>query len=163
MQWRNRQALAESRSFSVRPLPLLRPLGWLARGWQDLMRCPMPGLLHGLAVLAFGVLLIVVAHRQFWLLAGAFTGFLLVAPVVATGLYAVSRELGRGRQPTLGTAFRAWRPGDGRLVVFGLLLALAGSVVLTSPDAGFAGAPVNNVDFLRVVVLAPAAGCSRPG
>lgn len=159
MQWRNRQALAESRSFSVRPLPLLRPLGWLARGWQDLMRCPMPGLLHGLAVLAFGVLLIVVAHRQFWLLAGAFTGFLLVAPVVATGLYAVSRELGRGRQPSLGTAIRAWRPGDGRLVVFGLLLALAGSGwVLTSASliTGFAGAPVNNpVDFLRVVVLAP--------
>jgi hypothetical protein len=29
---------------------------------------------------------------------------------------------------------------------------------------GFAGAPVNGpADFLRVVVLAPRAGCSRPG
>jgi hypothetical protein len=31
MQWRNTKALAESRSFSVRPIPALRPLGWLAR------------------------------------------------------------------------------------------------------------------------------------
>ena len=54
MEWRNTKALAESRSFSVRPIPTLRPLGWLARGWRDLMRCPVPGLLHGLAVALFG-------------------------------------------------------------------------------------------------------------
>ena len=44
---RNQRALAESRAFSVRRIPLLRPLGWLARGWSDLWRCPLPGLLHG--------------------------------------------------------------------------------------------------------------------
>jgi tRNA 2-selenouridine synthase len=65
--------------------------------------------------------------RRFWLLAGAFSGFLLVAPIVATGLYAVSRALERGSRPGCATALRAWRPDDGRLVVFGLLLALAGT------------------------------------
>ena len=34
----------------MRHIPLLRPLGWLALGWHDLMRCPLPGLLHGLAL-----------------------------------------------------------------------------------------------------------------
>lgn len=159
MEWRNTKALEASRSFKVREIPALRPLGWLARGWQDLMRCPIPGLLHGLAVFAFGAALIAVAHRQFWLLTGAFTGFLLVAPIVATGLYAVSREIARGGRPTLATALRAWRPDDRRLVLFGLLLALAGTGwVMTSASliTGFAGAPVNNpADFLRVVVLAP--------
>lgn len=158
MQWRNHEALAQSRTFSVRPIPALRPLGWLARGWRDLVRCPVPGLLHGLATAAFGALLIVVAHRHFWLLTGAFTGFLLVAPIVATGLYNVSRELGRGQRPTLATALRVWKPDDGRLIVFGLLLALAGTGwVLTSASliTGFAGARVDNpADFLRVVVLA---------
>ena len=159
MQWRNEQALAESRTFSVRAIPTLRPLGWLARGWRDLMRCPVPGLLHGLATAVFGALLIVVAHRQFWLLTGAFTGFLLVAPIVATGLYAVSRALERGQPATLATALRVWKPNDGRLIVFGLLLAFAGTGwVLTSASliTGFAGARVDNpIDFLRVVVLAP--------
>lgn len=156
---RNERALAESRTFSVRPVPVLRPLGWLARGWRDLMRCPLPGLAHGLAATLFGVLLVLVAHRHFWLLTGAFSGFLLVAPIVATGLYAVSRELARGNRPTLATALRVWKPDDRRLVVFGLLLALAGTGwVLTSASliTGWAGGKVNSpADFLRLVVLAP--------
>ena len=149
-------ALIESRRFGVRAIPLLRPLGWLARGWQDLMRCPLPGLLHGLAAALVGGALIGLAHDRFWLLSGAFTGFLLVAPLLATGLYAVSRALERGERADLSVALAAWRP-DGRLVVFGLLLAFAGTGwVLTSASliTGFAPFPVRSpLDFLRMVVL----------
>ncbi|MFN5158659.1 MAG: DUF2189 domain-containing protein, partial [Betaproteobacteria bacterium] len=123
----------------------------------DLMHCPLPGLLHGLAMAGFGALLVLLARDRFWLLAGAFSGFLLVAPIVATGLYAVSRELEAGRRATLATALAAWRPRDRRLVVFGLLLALAGTGwVLTSAAliTRFASEPVNTpLDFVRVVML----------
>jgi uncharacterized membrane protein len=156
---RNERALAESRSFRVQPIPLLRPLGWLALGWADLRRAPLPGLLHGIASAVFGALLLALARDRFWLLAGAFSGFLIVAPLVATGLYNVSRSLERGRPAGLGAALAAWRPDDARLIGFGLLLALAGTGwVLTSAAliTGFAGAPVDKpADFLRVVVLAP--------
>ena len=149
-------ALIESRRFGVHVIPLLRPLGWLARGWQDLMRCPLPGLLHGLAAALAGGALIGLAHDRFWLLSGAFTGFLLVAPLLATGLYAVSQALERAERADLSVALAAWRP-DGRLVVFGLLLAFAGiGWVLTSASliTGFAPFPVRSpLDFLRVVVL----------
>jgi uncharacterized membrane protein len=155
---RTSPALEESRQFGVKPVPVLRPLGWLARGWKDMLRAPLPALLHGLALAAFGAALAVVARNHFWLLTGAFSGFLLVAPILATGLYAVSRALERGRPATLATALRAWRPSDGRLVVFGVLLAFAGTGwVMTSASliTGFAGQPVANPrDFLRVVVLA---------
>ncbi len=155
---RNSAALEESRSFGMRRIPPLRPLGWLARGWSDLVRCPLPGLLHGVAVAIFGALLFSVAHEQFWLLSGAFTGFLLVAPIVATGLYAVSRAIERGQPASVATAVQAWAPRDGRLVVFGVLLAFAGTGwVLTSASliTGFSPAPVHNpADFLRIVVLA---------
>ena len=158
---RESPALIESRSFGVRQIPALRPLGWLARGWRDLMRCPLPGLLHGLALALFGALLIFVAHDRFWLLSGAFTGFLLVAPLLATGLYAVSRALERGQRADLSVALSIWKPernkGSGRLVVFGLLLAFAGTGwVLTSASliTGFAPGPIRGpVDFLRLVVL----------
>jgi uncharacterized membrane protein len=153
---RDSPALIESRAFGVRNIPLLRPLGWLARGWRDLVRCPLPGLLHGAALAAFGALLIWLAHDRFWLLSGAFTGFLLVAPLLATGLYAVSRALERGESADLGVALAAWKP-EGRLIVFGLLLAFAGTGwVMTSASliTGFAPAPVHSpIDFLRVVVL----------
>ena len=155
---RESRALQESKSFGVRRIPMLRPLGWLARGFGDLLKCPLPGLAHGLAVAAFGALLAWAARDHFWLLSGAFTGFLLVAPIVATGLYAVSRALERGDRPGLGTALSAWRPNDGRLVVFGVLLAFAGTGwVMTSASliTGFASAPVRSpAEFVRVVVLA---------
>ncbi len=149
-------ALAQSRRFGVRNIPLLRPLGWLARGWRDLLRCPLPGLLHGLALAAFGGLLIWLARDRFWLLAGAFTGFLLVAPVLATGLYAISRALERGQRANLAVAVAAWRP-EGRLVLFGGLLALAGTGWVMCSAAlitGLAPLPVRSpLDFIRVVVL----------
>lgn len=153
---RESPALIESRAFGMRNIPLLRPLGWLARGWRDLMRCPLPGLLHGLALALFGGGLIVLAHDRFWLLSGAFTGFLLVAPLLATGLFAVSRALEQGQRADLSVALSAWKP-DGRLIVFSLLLAFAGTGwVMTSASliTGFSPAPVRTpLDFLRVVVL----------
>ena len=152
------QALRDSRSFGVRRIPALRPLGWLARGWRDLIACPLPGLLHGLLLALIGALLFWHARHQFWWLAGAFSGFMLVAPVLATGLYAVSRALERGEPANLGTALSAWAPRDHRMVAFGLLLALAGTGwVLTSASLITSALPgqVNRpVDFIKLVVLA---------
>jgi len=134
------------------------PFVWLSRGWRDMLQHPGPTLAHGLVVALFGAVLLWVAHRQFWLLAGAFSGFLLIGPLAATGLYAVSRAIEQGRDATLATALAAWRPRNHRLVLFGVLLAAAGTGwVLTSASliTAFAPQPVNDpVDFLRVVVVA---------
>lgn len=152
------RALQESRRFGVKPVPPLRPLGWLARGWADLCHNPLPSLLHGLVLALAGVLIALLAHDRFWLLAGAFSGFLLVAPILATGLYALSRERELQRQPGWRTVLATWRPRDGRLVVFGVLLTFAGTGwVMTSASliTGFAGRPIATpMDFLRHVVLA---------
>ncbi|MBL8287185.1 MAG: DUF2189 domain-containing protein [Rubrivivax sp.] len=142
---------------AVREVGLAQPLDWLKRGLEDLLRCPVPGLVHGLASTLFGLALVGFAYQHFWMLAGAFSGFLLVAPVVASGLYAVSRGLERGQQPALADVWRLWLSLDRRLVAFGLLLALAGTGwVLTSASmvTGFAAAPVHRpLDFLHQVVL----------
>lgn len=140
------------------PINLVSPLRWLALGWADLRRNPVPGLLHGLALSVFGWLLLWAARDQFWLLAGAFSGFLIVAPVLATGLYHVSRSCGVGRCVGMREVLQLWASGDGRMVRFGLLLALAGTgwvitsaalVTLLSPE------PIHRpIDFLRHVVLA---------
>lgn len=150
-------ALAQSRLVDVRPVSAARPLRWLALGWRDLVCGPGPALLHGAVLAAFGLALLAVARDQFWMLAGAFSGFLLVAPVLATGLYAISRALERGDHASLATALDAWRPRDGRLVIFGLLLALAGTGWVQTSAAlitSYAPEPVRNpADFLHVVVL----------
>jgi uncharacterized membrane protein len=152
-----RQALADSSRHSIREVSLSSPFRWLAAGWRDFMACPVPGLAHGAAVAVFGSLLFRTAHDYFWLLAGAFSGFLLVAPLLATGLYAISRSLERGEAGSMRLAVQAWRPTDQRLVRFGLLLALAGTGWVATSAAlitAFAPAPIlNPTDFIHLVVL----------
>lgn len=153
---------------TVRTLPPARPLHWLALGWQDCLRCGGVSFAHGLALALFGQLLLLVAHHQFWLLAGAFSGLLVVGPVLATGLYALSRAVERGEATSWRLVLQTWlswrrhgRSPDGkdwRLVRFGLLLGLAGSGwVLTSAALITLLSPVpvaQPLDFLRHVVLA---------
>ncbi|MBL8326418.1 MAG: DUF2189 domain-containing protein [Rubrivivax sp.] len=143
----------------VREVDLRRPLAWLRLGLADLVAAPVPGLAHGLAAAVFGWALVWLARDHFWGLAGAFSGFLIVAPIVATGLYEISRERERGQPPRLAHALRVWKGGDRRLMRFGLLLGLAGTGwVLTSASliTRYAAQPVNRpLDFLHLVVLHP--------
>jgi uncharacterized membrane protein len=153
----------------VNTVDAMRPLRWLALGWRDLVRCGWISFAHGAAVSTFGAALFLLAHDRFWLLAGALTGFLVVAPVVATGLYALSRALERGEPANEQLLVRTWMHwGNNRrsdpasywcLVRFGLLLALAGTGwVMTSAAyiTLFAPVPIASpVDFVRHIVLAP--------
>jgi uncharacterized membrane protein len=143
--------------FRVRTVGWRQPLTWLGRGLAELRDCPGPGLLHGIACALFGGLLWWWAHDLFWMLAGAFSGFLLVAPIVATGLYANARAREQGLAPGFAATWQVWRGRDPRLVHFGLLLAFAGTGwVLTSASlvTVFAGAPIEKpLDFVRLVVL----------
>ncbi len=153
----------------VRTVDAARPLHWLAQGWRDIGRSGIwLSLAHGLAPALFGLLLLAVARHQFWWLAGAFSGFLVVAPILAVGLYCMSRNLERGGRPGVALIWQTWlswrrhgRSPDGkdwRLVQFGLLLGLAGTGwVLTSAAliTLLSPAPIlQPLDFLRHVVLA---------
>lgn len=125
-------------AMSVRTIEITQPLQWLARAWHDLRRCGWISLLHGVAMALAGVLMLTVGRTQFWFMAGAFSGFLLVAPILATSLYALSRALERGEKPSLAIVlktwlnwhhqqFNPWGQAHWCLVQFGVLLALAGT------------------------------------
>lgn len=141
---------------------LFSPIQWLVWGARDLLAHPVPGLLHGLLLALFGALLFAVARDDFWLLAGAFSGFLIVSPILATGLYAVSRAAAQGKRVGVADILAIWLSGERRLIGFGLLLGLAGTGwVITSAGLITLWAPVpieKPVDFLRHVVLAPSPG-----
>lgn len=146
-----------------------RPFHWMARAGRDFIACRWVSVAHGIAVAIFGAALFALARDRFWLLAGAFSGFLVVAPVLATGLYALSRALERGEPADMALLLRTWthwgvnRRSDPAsywcLVRFGLLLALAGTGwVLTSAAfiTLFSPVPIATPeDFVRHIVLAP--------
>jgi uncharacterized membrane protein len=152
----------------VRTLPITQPLAWLARGARDLLRGGWVSLAHGVALAAGGAAIAAIAHDRFWLLAGALSGFMVIAPVLATSLYALSRAMGRGERASFAVVLRTWtgwQRGADRLgndywclVQFGALLALAATGwVVTSAALITLLAPVpvaTPLDFLRHVVLA---------
>ena len=152
---------------TVRQIAAGRPLQWLLLGVQDMVRSGWLSVAHGAALALFGAALLAVAHHKFWLLAGAFSGFLVVAPVLATSLYAMSRALEQHTPISLALMRDTWmswqqsrfveRGGYWCLVRFGVMLALAGTGwVLTSAAliTLMAPAPIQTpIDFLRHVVL----------
>ncbi len=141
---------------AVREVALTRPFAWLRQGWRDLHASFGPSLLHGLAVAVGGLAVVTLALRAMPLMPGALTGFLLIGPILCTGLYELSRRIAAGERPRLGHAIGAWRRGTRPLVALGLLLfAAATAWVLLSALLFklFVAVPLDSpVRFLRYAV-----------
>ncbi|MFN3514827.1 MAG: DUF2189 domain-containing protein [Phenylobacterium sp.] len=87
----------------VRSLGYGAPFRWLAQGWRDLWRAPLPMLAYGLAVAAMSLALcygLYVTNGAFWMLVLS-CGFVLVAPILAMGAYESGRLLEAGERPSL--------------------------------------------------------------
>lgn len=110
----------------ARRVPIDRPWAWLAAGWRDILAAPLVSLTYGAIFAILGWLLAWAAFRvgSFWLILPATSGFLLVAPMLAVGLYECSRLRELGQRPTLGAAFGAWRRNGVQIGVMGVALLL---------------------------------------
>ena len=111
----------------VRRVAITAPLSWLGKGWQDLWRQPAASLFYGVAVAVTGAVILGVTASLAYLFAAAVTGFLLVAPMLAAGLYELSRRYLAGEPATLTDSMLAWKRNPSALVSFGLLSILAGT------------------------------------
>ncbi|HEU0152812.1 MAG TPA: DUF2189 domain-containing protein [Arenimonas sp.] len=99
------------------------PLRWLVLGWRDFRRAPGLSLLFGgvVLVVSLGVSALAWSLGRFALLATLLSGFVFVAPLIAVGLYCVSRALEAGRRPTLRESFVLARRVAGQAGVFALV------------------------------------------
>jgi len=99
---------------------------WLALGWRDLLMRPAASLLYGLAVFTVSAAVVVGLFAFGWdfILFPAFAGFMVVGPILATGLYEKSRRLATG-EPVSLTSMILVRPASGGQILFtGVLLCL---------------------------------------
>ncbi len=153
----------------VRTITLAQPMDWLLRAWRDIARCGWVSFAHGLALTLGGFAIVAMAYDRFWLLAGAFSGFLVVAPILATSLYALSRAIERGEKVGFDVVWKTWLSWQNGhfnkwgndywcLVQFGALLGLAGTGwVLTSAALITLLTPVHigtPFEFVQHVILA---------
>lgn len=109
-----------------RNLPLFEGLRWLSAGWRDLWLQPSSSLAYGVGVFLLSVAFVwtLVEFGRDYILLPALSGFLIVAPFLALGLYEKSRAIGEGR-PTGLRSMLLVRPRAGAQVFFtGLLLSL---------------------------------------
>lgn len=151
----------------VRDVPFISPLSWLRKGWTDLLHTPSLSLLHGFIVAIMSYMIAALAYDHFWLLAGAVSGFLVIAPLLATSLYAMSCAIEKNRPVNFDLLTRIWTQWQFQLkqqpdsywslIRFGLLLAITGTGwVLTSSALITLLSPVpvhTPMDFIRHVVL----------
>jgi uncharacterized membrane protein len=101
----------------------LAPLRWIGRGWADLRRAPLQSMFYGAVLAGMGWLLVRNAVSAGVGLA-LLTGFLLVGPLLATGLYAISRALESGGVPQFRRSLVAWRENLTSFSFFGAILAV---------------------------------------
>lgn len=110
----------------ARRLPARAAFGWLARGWADLAADPLPSLVYGgfLVALSWAVLYLLHASGMLYLALPAVSGFLIVGPFLAIGLYEKSRRRAEGGRASLA-GMLALRPASGgQLAYAGLFLGL---------------------------------------
>jgi uncharacterized membrane protein len=111
----------------IRRVTLERPWTWLAAGWRDIWRAPGVSLTYGAFFTAISMALTggLYATGLEYLLPPLAAGFMLVAPMLAVGLYETSRRLEAGEPVTLGAALFAVTRSPTQLPFLGVFLALA--------------------------------------
>lgn len=108
----------------VNAVSLSAPLRWLRLGWRDFRTAGTASVFYGIVFACMGRVLSYVfshAYEYVWALT---SGFMLVGPFLALGIYELSRQRERGEPPLLAPSLRAWRPNVTSLGLFGLVLGV---------------------------------------
>lgn len=107
-----------------RTVELDAPLRWLRLGWQDLKRAPRQSLSYGLVMMVLSMAIAALTWRfgAIALYVGLASGFVFIGPALAVGLYSISRQLAKGREPVLGYCLREGGQHLRELLVLGIAL-----------------------------------------
>lgn len=97
-------------------------LDWLHAGVADTHRGGWASLFYGFVFAVTGILIHTFFSHHYWLLAGLTTGFLLLGPFLAIGLYDLSRRIQLGESPSLIPSLTAWLPNLINIFLFAALL-----------------------------------------
>lgn len=97
-----------------RNVPVTAPFVWIRKGWIDMKKVPKISLLYGLAMMAISIFITYVAYTAHSIvLAIALTaGFFFLGPIIAIGLYSLSRQISNEVEPQF---FRCLREGKKNL------------------------------------------------
>jgi len=105
-------------------LPRRAPIDWLKAGWKDYRDAPGLSLAWGMFCWLLSSVITFLAWKTggLVLLISLLSGFMFIGPLLAFGMYSVSRQLCLGHKPTLMQTLRAARRPFSNSLVFALVL-----------------------------------------
>lgn len=109
---------------TVRRVAFGRPLVWLKAGGRDMRANPIASLAYGLLFAIAGDVILIFSWRNAYLFTAAVSGFFLIAPLLAGGLYEISRRHADGLHSTFVDSLAGWSRNGQSMAMYGLLLAL---------------------------------------
>ncbi|MFN0164337.1 MAG: DUF2189 domain-containing protein [Burkholderiales bacterium] len=110
---------------AVREVDALRAFIWLARGWADFSALGAKSAFYGLCFAGMGLLILLVFRFAIDYTSTLTTGFMLVGPFLAIGLYDLSRQREAGQGVVLTRSLVAWRGNAGGIGIYVLILTVA--------------------------------------
>lgn len=139
-----------------------RVLEWLKAGWRDLFTNPWPSLAFGVLLYAVSALSIYCAFKfdLEYLVFPALSGFLIVAPLLAIGLYQKSSKLAKGEPVSLADLLAVKVQSGGQIIFAGLMLSililvwLRAAVIVYALFFGYRQFP-GAVEFIPVIFGTP--------
>jgi len=118
----------DSLHVQIRHVPTSAPLKWLDQAWHDLRQIGAPGLAHGALIAILGAVLLMLGSSHFYFIAAAVSGYLLVGPVMTTGLCELARRRAARESLRFDDSLQGMTRNPDGLLHFGALLALVAVV-----------------------------------
>jgi uncharacterized membrane protein len=109
---------------AIRHVPVGAPFDWLRRGWRDFQAAALSSVFYGMVFALMGRTVTYVLRHAYEYVWALTSGFLLVGPFLAIGLYQLSRQHESGLPLRLGPTLTAWRPNVASIGIFGLVLGV---------------------------------------
>lgn len=108
----------------VRSVPALQSIVWLRRGWEDFRQMERASLAHGVIISIIGAVLLMLGSTHPYLIAAAVTGYLLVGPIMTTGVCELSRRRAAREPRGFDESLEAVTRNPDALMHFGGILAV---------------------------------------
>ena len=116
----------------IRRVPALQSIIWLASGWDDVRHLGWASLAHGVLIVTMGWVLLGISSAHLFLVVAAVTGYLLVGPIMTTGLCELSRRRAAHESVSFDDSLDAVVRDPSSLAQFGALLAAIAVVWLVA-------------------------------
>jgi len=108
----------------IRQVDAARPIHWLRLGWGDLRENAFASIAYGIVLAVVGYLILAFAATRPYLTTASISGFFLVGPLAAAGLYEISRRAAANQPSDLMSSVRGVRDKYEPLLMIGLVLAV---------------------------------------